>query len=56
VAGLGFDKRAWDNEFVVVWNLGDMPTFSLPILIATWKFLDPEAFGQDWQGLRAKQM
>jgi hypothetical protein len=31
--------------------------FSLPILIATWKFLDSEAFEQDWQDLLvAKQM
>ena len=30
--------------------------FSLPILIATWKFLDFEAFGQGWQDLLAKQM
>jgi hypothetical protein len=32
------------------------PDFSLPILIATGKFLDSEAFGQDWQDLLAKQM
>ena len=30
--------------------------FSLPILIATWKFLDFEAFGHDSQDLLAKQM
>jgi hypothetical protein len=30
--------------------------FSLLIFIATWKFLDFEALGQDWQDLLAKQM
>jgi len=29
--------------------------FSLPILIANWKFLDTEAFGQDWQDLLANR-
>jgi hypothetical protein len=28
----------------------------LDLLIATWKFLDSEAFGQDWQDPLAKQM
>ena len=30
--------------------------FSLPILIATWKFSDCEAFGLAWPDLLAKQM